>query len=143
LHFGKLRPELIRSERGKRCGVIQTTLYFDDFYDIFGPGTSKSNPGITFAWFKGEFWDGDYAALVRGDEINRRSQEVRIFLQLALSNSKRRVGKGAQRCAHVSFNANCKSAVGTLRFAHPTLAIFPISTCATYRRAAPAGEARR
>ena len=36
--------------------------------------------------------------------------------------SKCRVGKGAQRRAHVSVNANCKSAVGTLRFAHPTLA---------------------
>ena len=38
------------------------------------------------------------------------------------SESKRRVGKSAQRCVHVSINANCKSDVGTLRFAHSTLA---------------------
>jgi hypothetical protein len=38
--------------------------------------------------------------------------------------SKRRVGKGAERRAHVSVNANPKSAVGTLRLAHPTLAVF-------------------
>ena len=36
--------------------------------------------------------------------------------------SERRVGKGAQRRAHVGVNEYCKSAVGTLRFAHPTLA---------------------
>src|SRR5579862_7090385 len=35
----------------------------------------------------------------------------------------RRVGKGAQRRAHVSVNANCKSVRGTLRFARPTLAV--------------------
>ena len=34
--------------------------------------------------------------------------------------SERREGKGAKRRAHVSVNAHCKSAVGTLRFGHPT-----------------------
>ena len=32
------------------------------------------------------------------------------------------MGKGAERHAHVSVNANCKSAVGTLCLAHRTLA---------------------
>jgi hypothetical protein len=40
--------------------------------------------------------------------------------------SERRVGKSAQRCAHVSVDEDCKSAVGTLRFAHPTLATFVV-----------------
>jgi hypothetical protein len=39
-----------------------------------------------------------------------------------MRNSERRAGKGAQRRAHVSVNEDCESAVGTFRFAHPTLA---------------------
>jgi hypothetical protein len=68
--------------------VIQTTLYFDDdFYETLQ--SSKRNPGITFAWFKGGFKNDDVTALIRGDEINRRSEEVRIFLLLALENRER------------------------------------------------------
>jgi hypothetical protein len=32
------------------------------------------------------------------------------------------LNKGAQRRAHVNVNEDCESAVGTLRFAYPTLA---------------------
>jgi hypothetical protein len=67
--------------------VIQTTLYIDDHHRLFQ--SPKHNPGIAFAWFKGEFHDGDVASLVKGDPINRHSQEVRIFLQLALESSER------------------------------------------------------
>jgi hypothetical protein len=69
--------------------VIQTTMYLDEFYGVFALRGSRSNPGITFAWFKGEFRDDDSLQLVAGDEINRRSQEVRIFFELALTNTER------------------------------------------------------
>jgi hypothetical protein len=38
-----------------------------------------------------------------------------------MRNSERRAGKGAQRRAHVSVNEDCESAVGTFRFAHPSV----------------------
>jgi hypothetical protein len=44
------------------------------------------------------------------------------------------VGKGAQRRAHVGVNEDCESAVGTLRFAHPTLALPTLLSLKEYPR---------
>src|ERR1700722_14143840 len=41
--------------------------------------------------------------------------------------SERRVGKSAQRCAHVSVDADCESDLGTLRFALPTLSSLAVA----------------
>jgi hypothetical protein len=59
----------------------------------------------------------------------------KALVKLDRSN-RRRVGKGAQRRAHVSVNADCKSAVGTLRFAHRTPAVYYDVNAAACRKVA-------